>query len=526
MNRATAVQLWKEVRALLPVWLAGALVLVLNARNVFYLDLRLKLVAYTVAAFGLGAMSFGHEFSNGTLSVLLVQPTSRARIAARKAMVLALLLALLGLVAANTLFRLRFFGDFAPYRTELLVLPLVGALCVAPWLTVVCRSVLAGLTFALAIPAVLWIATGIVVSTVFDFSSQALAVAAVDAFRMSLLRSTWLAVCAAGAVFGWGSVLRLQVRERLSPQIHWPSWRWRRTRSETVTAGGRRHPLWCLITKELRLQQLMFAVAAFYLVSMALTAAFVSSNLAPSSMRVLTQLYALLAALVVGALAVAEERQAGLLDGQLLQPISVRLQWAVKLAVVATVSMLFAIGLPWLVSRQSGIFFRWDDSLAVLFLTVGALYISSISTGGLRALLWTVPVWLLGLGIADGLARYLFRASWWIAGPLMLQLGPIALGNLRRWNRLEDVSLWVFGGVVVLMTLKYAAQNFKTSDRNRGRIARQVVTLASVFTIGIVVHMTMSAVWVESYRANSKSQKSAPPRVPAPPPGPAPAASS
>src|SRR5262245_36573508 len=157
MNRATVIQLWKEVRALLPVWLAGAIVLVLNARNYLSLDVPIVLAIYTLTAFAIGAMSFGHEFSSGTLSMLLVQPTSRARIAARKAVVLALLLGLFGLVAASTLFRRRFFGDFEPYRFELLLLPLVGAMFVAPWLTVVCRNVLAGLTFALAIPAVLWI---------------------------------------------------------------------------------------------------------------------------------------------------------------------------------------------------------------------------------------------------------------------------------------------------------------------------------------------------------------------------------
>jgi ABC-type transport system involved in multi-copper enzyme maturation permease subunit len=92
MTRGAALQIRKEARALLPVWMACASALVLvavvgDAR--FYLA---ALLAYGLGAIALGALSVGHEYSGRTLALLLSFPIDRRRVFLLKLAVLSVLL--------------------------------------------------------------------------------------------------------------------------------------------------------------------------------------------------------------------------------------------------------------------------------------------------------------------------------------------------------------------------------------------------------------------------------------------------
>src|SRR5207245_9327510 len=93
-----------------------------------------------------------HEYSHHTLVLLLSQPVRRERVLLVKLGVLAAMLLALSAVARPVVFQ----HIRAPESEKLaaFVLPVVGGLFVAPWLTMVCRNPLAGAVFTIVIPGV------------------------------------------------------------------------------------------------------------------------------------------------------------------------------------------------------------------------------------------------------------------------------------------------------------------------------------------------------------------------------------
>ena len=88
----------------------------------------------------------GHEYSGGTLSLLLSQPRRREHIYLLKLGVLVLLLLSLALCAHGPSASAPHLGSRA--RAGLVVvLPLLCGLFIAPWLTMLCRNPLAGMVF-------------------------------------------------------------------------------------------------------------------------------------------------------------------------------------------------------------------------------------------------------------------------------------------------------------------------------------------------------------------------------------------
>ena len=68
----------KELRALLPVWIASAGAIAAAALS-GPSNHELGLLAYGFGSVTLGAQSVGHEYTGGTLTLLLSQPCSRRR---------------------------------------------------------------------------------------------------------------------------------------------------------------------------------------------------------------------------------------------------------------------------------------------------------------------------------------------------------------------------------------------------------------------------------------------------------------
>jgi hypothetical protein len=142
-----------------------------------------------------------------------------------------------------------------------------------------------------------------------------------------------------------------------------------------------------------------------------------------------TGLHGFVVALFAGALASAEERGLGTLEWQALLPYPVWRAWAVKVATMFGLVLVLALGLPVLLSfagpvagewraapvvRMSwGIngvhwFFLWGAALVAV-----SLYVSSLCTSALRALLVSFPVVVVGgslvVAVVTTVNGYLWR---------------------------------------------------------------------------------------------------------------------
>jgi hypothetical protein len=232
------------------------------------------------------------------------------------------------------------------------------------------------------------------------------------------------------------------------------------------------HPLWLLVNKELRLQQLTFVVTALYVAGW--IALFALGRLVPElsgrgPLAGISLLYGGLLALLIGSLASAEERQLGTLESQVLLPMPSWKQWLVKTTVALGLAMVLAVALPVLGSLGEIGFNRWHATIIIGF-TIGSLYVSSLSTSGLRALLVSVPT-IFG-------ALYMF--SW-----LFFVLGLDA-EFWRRSGQVPWTSLWL--GLLVsflALLLRLALDNHRSGEQSPMRVARQVCLIAACLVLGL-----------------------------------------
>src|SRR5439155_14659880 len=159
--------------------------------------------------------------------------------------------------------------------------------------------------------------------------------------------------------------------------------------------------------KELHLQQLALVVAAIYVLSFlavrwlqpyVLAWLAFSSNKVDDIMGAVMFFYPFLIVMLMGSIASAEERQLGTLEWQMLLPVAAWKQWAVKVGVILALSLIVTLVVPSLFFDEhvrSKIFrqiFRLDLAMLVAVLATGSLYISSLCTNGLRALVISVAV--------------------------------------------------------------------------------------------------------------------------------------
>ena len=222
----------KEVRALLPVWIASAIAITAavlsDARNH-----ELGLIAYGFGSVALGAQSIGHEYTSRTLTLLLSQPWSRRRLLCLKLAVLSVMLLTLAALAWLTLLK--------PGDRVWVVVSLLNGLCLAPLLTMACRTPLAAVVFTGAAP--FWIE--------------------VIARHVSagVLWGCTLTLYAAAAVAGWRLFTRLEAIDGHDPDVRVPHLFQPAPAIGGAPADGsrRRHPMWLLVKKELHLQQMTFA---------------------------------------------------------------------------------------------------------------------------------------------------------------------------------------------------------------------------------------------------------------------------
>lgn len=474
----------KEARALLPLWLASATAMILGigAQGTSLPLLRgpqltLGLLAFGLGTVALGAFSVGQEYAYGTLPALIAQPLSRRRLLLWKAAVLVPLLAALAILARSTLLWAvdAPLGEIAALTV---LVPLLGV-CVAPWLTMICRSTIAGAVFTLAIPVALWL--------VNDLMPSKLRGPGLTVLWMGLPVVSVLSLAAVVRTF-----LRLESIDR-PLEISLPTSLSLWSRTARPRRGGRHHhPIWLLLGKELRLQFVALVPPVLY------TTAWAAIVVTGSDARVLgygffglTALYGIMTAVLVGALASAEERALGTLEVQILQPVAIWKQWMVKVSSVLTLTGGFTILLPIVLERMHPLSqqdtVNWYLGSMFFALTACSLYSSSVCVGGLRAVLVSIPLVATGAAVIG------------VISPVALRIAVDALGIYSRplplYSRSDVVWVgWTFQWLPVLLTsalvgllIWAAATNHRSAEHGLRRLGRQMLWIAPSVLIGAVI---------------------------------------
>jgi hypothetical protein len=236
------------------------------------------------------------------------------------------------------------------------MLPALAALFLAPWLTMVCRSTLPGMVFALSLEGALWTAAEVLRLLIYGMDSATLRSA--RAFTLSVFSVEIVAACVIAAVLGLRNFVNLEVIEGPDRDLHLP--RWLFPPSDALSATPRRRSAyWLMVNKELRLQQLSFVVSALIVVEWLIVSILrrIVPEFAGPPFGAVTVLYSAVLAMLIGSFASAEERQLGTLEWQVLLPIPAWKQWTVKVATAIGLVLLLGIGLPALLTllqRSSG----------------------------------------------------------------------------------------------------------------------------------------------------------------------------
>jgi hypothetical protein len=459
----------KEFRALLPVWVACGLALVLpQTAGPSWRPLALP--AFLLGAAVIGSWPFGHEYSFRTLDALLAQPVSRTRIWLAKTMVAAVMLAPFTIIAFLVTSPMT---HGAPMSRAFYVLPYLGALFLAPWLTLSTGSALAGAVTPLAIAGILMV-TGQQIYGIGRAQSESLA--------------WFMTVCFGGlstiaAPFGWWSFTRLESTGDRQLQLDFPS----RPVQRAATLPG--NQTWALVKKELRLQQLPFALAPGYAM---LFGSIVLTHSGPGisdAAEVLMVIYVALLSMLIGALASAEERHLGTHDAQLLLPVGAARQWTIKVISTIGIAVLLAIVVPaalTVFAPGSGVTAFGRHGLVqpmmlalVCGLTSLSLYVSTLVSNGLRALMLAVPVLLAILTFATRFAEELTYRSYrffWLRDDL----------TMVPHRRALPAGALVWGGILIVaaIMLARAFRHYRYADRSPLRIAVDGACLAG----GLVVY--------------------------------------
>ena len=459
----------KEFRALLPVWTAAA-VSMLAASTVDSLN-GFGGPAYFVGAAVLGAMAIGHEYSHHTVGLLLALPVSRPRVLLTKLGVLAAMLSGLMAVGWATIPVVRW---NAPFIMAFLCLPPLAALLITPWLTMISRSPVAGSVFTLSLAGILLVVGEWIGVARYGYSRE------VDAFRVTFMWWSVIALSATGAVMTWWTFSRLQAIEGRGAEL------------DLAPRPGvephrltRRHTGWLLVKKELRIQQLAFAVGGLYVLGY-VTATF-SRTTPPrfeDAATVLTIMYAGLLAVLIGSMASAEERNWRTLESQLLLPMRSSRQWLVKSAVVLGLAFVLALGVPAVlismlppdplagprIARQ---LFAPGTAIVLASLTVVSLYVSTLCSSGLWALMLSVP---------SAFGVFVF----------VMKLGDLMQGVFYPFARRPDWqvverSAALLAAVVIALVLRLALSNHQSSARGVWRTAGQAGIVAGAIAVAVTL---------------------------------------
>jgi hypothetical protein len=534
----------KELRALFPVWGACATALILAGVPGDPKLYSMALLVYVIGAIALGAVGVGHEYTGRTLGLLLSHPIDRGRLLLIKTAALGLMLIALAAVAWICVFNGRAFHlgftrleHVAPHATAVLLLPALAGLCIAPVLTMLCRSPMAGIVFTATAMGGIWgTAQGFVLFEDGQLRSEG---SSLDVLALAPLWYGTIGLAALGAIAAWRTFIRLEAVEGRGQDLHVPQWFGATARPAARATTSRWQPVWHLALKELHLQQMTFVVAALYVLCWSGISAL--RPLMPEDIARqldgLAFLYPPLIALLAGSLASAEERQFGTLEWQVLLPLAAWRQWVVKAGTAIGLAFLLGLALPALLEtiRPSGIEMqgavRSVGALMLVLVSVG-IYVSSLSTTGVRAMLLSLPVaMLVFVGAAVPFSRPGYRlmekmspsVDWLPFDPAVTH--EFFLRNLRVFWAWE---LFAFAVPVLfaIFVVRFALVNHRSLERSRRQVCKHAVTVAGAVWLGMFLMFSYNQMGLtiihREFAASKAARTARPPAAPSAQPAPEP----
>jgi hypothetical protein len=256
--------------------------------------------------------------------------------------------------------------------------------------------------------------------------------------------------------------------------------------------------MWLLVRKEIRLQQLAIAIAALHALTLIIATwltPLASNSRSWMLLSSATIMYAGIISLLIGCSASAAERDLGTLEWQLLQPVAASKQWTVKVAVVFAMSLVLAVAVPMTILHLAPLANvpptltqvqpEWSMLVALLLLTSGSVYVSSLCSSAVSALVMSLPVMIAAFAFfrttVTRIGTSIFSASlrW---GMEVLPAGSNAVDYPRLVNIVNPLVLFLAFSFIALV-LRLALANHQSADRALRRISMHVIILAA-FAIG------------------------------------------
>lgn len=490
---------------ILPTWIAA---LLLAAAPVWLLwpstteSLPAPPGLIVLVPFGLGLLllaitPFGQEFNLGTFSLAMTQPVPRRRIWLMKCTVLAVALVLVlvalcvscllradvvlenwktawgafytshdGAQQLQSLIRRSLngvFGDSLRTGALLVLLAYAGGL----WTTLAFRQMSPAFWFTLLSPMLLSLITG------WLFSGLSSGVGTAGSLLVFILYAGW------GFLWARRHFLRAQDVQWTGGTLALRAGRAEVAATPTI-APPKHRPLRALIRKEFESHYVNLLVAGALLVA---HLAIIGVRKLNPDLRALHQsvlmileiwwLLWLAMPMLVGAVAVAEERRLGTMEGHLCLPVRRRVQFAVKFAVVLLLGTLLGGVMPCLI--------EWLGTL--IGVPSGLLAPLSRSAGAAQV---TLPALLAPFLGAAALAVFSFYASTFLrntlqalAATVIMGLGLFALIRVAENPEVLSIRLWqgpliyyVAGGTFLLNVLILGYGNYKHLPET-ARLARR-----------------------------------------------------
>lgn len=395
------VRIVKEIRPLLPAFaltLCGLIIaLILWNAQLGYWGL-------VISAFGcilMGVTTFGDEFSNRTMPMLLSQPFSRQNIWREKLTVLAAAIGILLGAALICLYLVtRVFVPDVVEAIVILILFCLGVFCTTPCWTLQYKSVPIAAAVSVGPPIALESMAVWILSYVPALNRPA------QAAVLLLPQLAYFFAC-----YRWGraTFLNLQALDAQAQDIALPA------RMEQALVRPFKSvipqftgPWSSLINKELHLQKVIFLLAVLFCIMVPveyviwkLTTWETGKEIAVGILGATFVIFVILVPLITGAGCVAEEKNWKIHEWHLTLPPSKLKQWCVKVLIALAITLLLGILLPAIFLAISN-YWHEDFAFAALFSFSAAclgIFASSVSTNTMRAIILTLILIILGIAV-------------------------------------------------------------------------------------------------------------------------------
>ena len=393
----------------------------------------------------IAASTFGAEFQQRTLQLLLTQPESRLRIWRDKLLVAAITIGAISIFDYLALKHTHFFKPDESPPAFLIPLFVLTVVCSTALWTLLARSTIGGIVFTFTAFFLITGATSLIAEKLFGLSDLPMPESNWAVYTIAtLVGVTYSAIC---LWIGWRKFASIEVRDNtgsddISLPFSIPVSTFiadaLRCRSQGLLAN--------LVRKELRLHKIIFLSAGLFSVCWLATLLlfFVFPQYRTTFEGIfngLTATYMLIATILAGCISLSEERSLGVAAWHLTLPAAPLLQWFIKLAVGLMVCCVAVISLPlllaWIttIKAQVGllVYLRQVDDYGKLFLITGLFYVlsfwaASITGNAVRALL-TAVLLSMGLGISASAGQSLAQ---WLAGAETRLMVEITTGF--GWN--------------------------------------------------------------------------------------------